>query len=271
MALSCVATVVACHAVSGLEDFVIGATAGGAGGMAGAAAATGGAGGGGGDGGDAPRDCRAVQELLPNAADDFYLIDPDGAGGDPPFEALCDMVTDGGGWTRFHWAHEALPVGTDPLGGALPECDKNANSCLGRIPLGAQPTEILVKDISQGEHAAWRFDASVISNAVLAAFTNGERACITDANAWMPYLDTSSELYCGTGNEGGCDSFMYDDGCVGLPGWSLQLDGDLFYASSAFKLGYMRTGGNCGEDPIWDHGYLNTMACTDEHGELYFR
>lgn len=34
-----------------------------------------------------------------NNIDGIYLIDPDGAGGSPPFNCYCDMTNNGGGWT----------------------------------------------------------------------------------------------------------------------------------------------------------------------------
>ncbi|MFP6687069.1 MAG: fibrinogen-like YCDxxxxGGGW domain-containing protein, partial [Polyangiaceae bacterium] len=45
--------------------------------------------------------CRQVLQNNPNAASGNYLIDPDGAGGNPPYSAYCDMVKDGGGWTNI--------------------------------------------------------------------------------------------------------------------------------------------------------------------------
>jgi hypothetical protein len=40
--------------------------------------------------------CAEVLSALPSASDGEYWLDPSGAG---PFEAYCDMSTDGGGWT----------------------------------------------------------------------------------------------------------------------------------------------------------------------------
>ena len=43
--------------------------------------------------------CSDILTADPSAADGVYTIDPDGDGGAAPFVALCDMTTDGGGWT----------------------------------------------------------------------------------------------------------------------------------------------------------------------------
>ncbi len=44
--------------------------------------------------------CKALLALIPEAPDGAYMLDVDGEeGAKAPFEAWCDMTTDGGGWT----------------------------------------------------------------------------------------------------------------------------------------------------------------------------
>lgn len=45
-----------------------------------------------------PATCKQIKAALPASADGIYTIDPDGSGGDEPFDAYCDMTVDGGGW-----------------------------------------------------------------------------------------------------------------------------------------------------------------------------
>lgn len=45
--------------------------------------------------------CRVLLEADPSLTDGLYTVDPDGSGGEAPFEVACDMSTDGGGWLQL--------------------------------------------------------------------------------------------------------------------------------------------------------------------------
>lgn len=240
-------------AQSGGAESQGGASASGAGGVGGAPEAL-------------PRHCLDIIDADPRAEDGEYEIDPDGEGAVPSFKVRCDMTIDAGGWTRFNWLTGPYPTGSDPLALSLDACNNGAPACPGRIPPLVAPTDLLVKDLKDGEHAVWKFDGSVVSNAMIGALRDKAVTCVS-GTAFDPFLDTSGESFCNT--QGGCDNFKYtDSGCNGTNAWVLTLDDDSHYCRAAFKLGAATGSGNCG---AVDWGFLDDCDCNDEGGELYFR
>ncbi len=80
-------------------------------------------------------DCLDAQSKFPGMSSGVFSIDPDGGGGEAPFDNYCDMDTDGGGWTliaRFSnadakdwmldtgdWWYDKVTVAGDPTSRGL--------------------------------------------------------------------------------------------------------------------------------------------------------
>lgn len=61
------------------------------------------------------RSCKEILAANQSVGTGEYYIDPDGVGGEPPFRAWCDMVTDGGGWTRVAYSWGGVTLAQVPI------------------------------------------------------------------------------------------------------------------------------------------------------------
>ena len=220
--------------------------------------------------------CQAILAAGLSRGDGLYSVDFDGAESGAPLQVKCDMTVDGGGFTRFHWVTGAYPGNVDPFEQQLSQCAPADPICRGRIPETAEPTDFLIKDLGDGDVAAWKFDSGAVATTALAAFRNHRQGCVLNQPAWQPYLYTGTEAFCGTGGEGGCRAFVYTNivGCGNsYAGWYSQLDGDTGCYNTAFKLGMTHAGYESIGCEMPDANYLDDGPTTadDRTGELYYR
>ena len=57
-------------------------------------------------------DCEDILNNGWGTTNGIYSIDPDGSGGNAPYNVYCDMQTDGGGWMRISHLHSNRSIGS---------------------------------------------------------------------------------------------------------------------------------------------------------------
>jgi hypothetical protein len=71
--------------------------------------------------------CRVLLEGDPSLSTGLYTVDPDGGGGEPPFEVACDMSTDGGGWFQLQLNDsETLLMAQSSAGNPWTKCEDDS-------------------------------------------------------------------------------------------------------------------------------------------------
>ena len=114
---------------------------------------------------------------------------------------------------------------------------------------------------------------------MLGALLNKTTVCLAGTGmVWMPYANSTTRSYCGSGTEGGCRAFYYTNGTRGggpqtkAGAWSwtaTRAD-----AAAAFKEG--STGRGCPMATLMsgaadDYGFLTYFEYKSVFGELYYR
>jgi hypothetical protein len=85
-----------------------------------------------------PPTCNAIKIANAAAASGVYTVDPDGTGGDAPFQVLCDMTTDGGGWTSvFKTSTGAVVDASELWTSSLMPVNATAADCSSATTSGA--------------------------------------------------------------------------------------------------------------------------------------
>ncbi|MDB4968310.1 MAG: Tryptophan synthase alpha chain [Myxococcales bacterium] len=212
-------------------------------------------------------DCYALHVASPLLTDGSYTLDPDGSGGADPFQAYCDMTTNGGGWTllmkvdgkqttfTYSSAYWTNNISYQPTQYAYDTVNETKLSGFNNMPLNAM--RVGMYDPTDG-NTRW-LEVPRVNSSLGELFTSGYQATSFGRLAWEGLMSSPSlQPNC---NQEGFNTTS-NDVHVRIGILSNQ-ENDCNTPDS--RIGIGTNGSNCGQNNNTSSG--NEAYCGGDHGD----
>ncbi len=147
--------------------------------------------------------CAEIKAAVADAPSGVYAIDPDGDAGEPPFDAYCDMTTDGGGWTLVlnldtsdgHVMWWGNPKWTDGTSHGAAATARTADHVSVGWTNYAGASEVLLMIHNEGTTIGWRSFTKMTPDPMLALVNGGDNVLIgANKNSFIAGVWTGERL-----------------------------------------------------------------------------